>query len=464
MNTTNDFDPEKINDDLILLKIFSYLTIKPLHKCMRVCKRWSCLVREAIAARKSHVQTFLLDYDGWSDESHVKHIIPTHVMTRSNFTAKTNAELDKLTTQPEIVILFHLTLENHLVKLNDTVQDSETTEEPKPKRVKKCEIKSGNLEHVREALNRYVFKKTRVLAVTCDGIIGTDIRQKRTVEIEETGDAVRLAGLAFPESDHFRFSIKPVDCSEKTTDSPRSETIRFKDKFSTEEELYKWLGVNQLTERLKLLFLFQAPMQSPGRHLPPSRFRRFISNLDTIRKTIGLSNSDNFVISGGVTQGLSPLDEHDSNSLTVLFLTERILRDEPNDQHHVQVGQIVIPDLGSIELMGDLWQEKVGTLKRNNPCFDRAHELSKGRRLFAVQVTCVARGRDFFGGEDNYESRLFQKSFPNVPIAGFFSQGELGMDFIYKRDQEKFKFPDHYYENSKQFAYTTVFTIFSLKS
>jgi hypothetical protein len=456
---TTIFDPDRIND-LILLKVFSYLPIKPLHKCMCVCRKWSSLAKEAISSRKSHAQTFFLDYDKWTDVNKTGKMIPTFVMSRSDFTTKTKSELDKLTSHPKIVILFHLLLENHLVKLSDTETVTETAgepngdEEPKVKRLKKSEFKSYNLVHIKEALYRHFSNDIKVFSVKCEGIIGTDIRLRNTIEVEGADDRVKLSGLSLPESDNFRFSLVPIDCSDKASDS--KETVKFNDKLGTEEELYNWLGINKSTELLRSLFIFQAPIQA--RHLPPSRVRKFICNLDKIRKTIGLNNPNNFIVSGGVIQSLSSLNQQKYNNMTILYLTERVKEDEPVET--VQIAQIVIPDL-PLGLMSDIWREKVDTLQRNNPCFVSAS--SKDRQLFAIQITCIARGREYFGGEENYESKLFQKSFPNVPIVGFFGMGELGMDFFYMKDHEEFKFREYYFEKSKQFSYTSVFTIFSLK-
>ena len=42
-------------------------------------------------------------------------------------------------------------------------------------------------------------------------------------------------------------------------------------------------------------------------------------------------------------------------------------------------------------------------------------------------VSCVGRGETFYKSK-NVETGIFQKEFPNVPIGGFFGNGEVGLD------------------------------------
>lgn len=43
----------------------------------------------------------------------------------------------------------------------------------------------------------------------------------------------------------------------------------------------------------------------------------------------------------------------------------------------------------------------------------------------AMLVSCTGRGRAMYGAE-GYDSHVFDKNFPNVPLAGFFANGEIG--------------------------------------
>lgn len=48
----------------------------------------------------------------------------------------------------------------------------------------------------------------------------------------------------------------------------------------------------------------------------------------------------------------------------------------------------------------------------------------------AVFVSCIARGAHLFG-EDGVETRLIREVFGEVPLVGFFANGEISRDRLY---------------------------------
>eukprot|EP00088_Acartia_fossae_P003201 TRINITY_DN11326_c0_g1_i7.p1 TRINITY_DN11326_c0_g1~~TRINITY_DN11326_c0_g1_i7.p1 ORF type:complete len:408 (-),score=85.09 TRINITY_DN11326_c0_g1_i7:575-1798(-) len=45
---------------------------------------------------------------------------------------------------------------------------------------------------------------------------------------------------------------------------------------------------------------------------------------------------------------------------------------------------------------------------------------------FGIMLSCTGRGKNFYKGKKNVESRIFHSIFPDVPLVGFFGYGEIG--------------------------------------
>jgi small ligand-binding sensory domain FIST len=57
--------------------------------------------------------------------------------------------------------------------------------------------------------------------------------------------------------------------------------------------------------------------------------------------------------------------------------------------------------------------------------YQQASEISASPPAGALMFTCVGRGEGLYG-ESNFDSRLFSRYLPNVPLSGFFCNGEIG--------------------------------------
>ena len=92
--------------------------------------------------------------------------------------------------------------------------------------------------------------------------------------------------------------------------------------------------------------------------------------------------------------------------------------------------------------------------------------MEKNRNYFGIQVSCCAKGKTFFN-ESNYESGLFRKYFPNVPLVGFYAYGEIGHDFMPSYQDEKYTNNNQKCNNNDQrlqsLQFKSVFTLISLK-
>ena len=85
---------------------------------------------------------------------------------------------------------------------------------------------------------------------------------------------------------------------------------------------------------------------------------------------------------------------------------------------------------------------------------------------FAVQVSCIARGSNYYNDEANVECSEFRTLFPHTPLIGVFSNGELGLDYLPKQSPTK---PEEQSRKSKETGknlfrgYSTVFSFISLR-
>jgi len=57
----------------------------------------------------------------------------------------------------------------------------------------------------------------------------------------------------------------------------------------------------------------------------------------------------------------------------------------------------------------------------------RSFNVSQSDNSVCFMVSCVGRGEKFYMAK-NVESQIFKQVFPNIPVGGFFGNGELGLD------------------------------------
>jgi F-box protein 22 len=119
-----------------------------------------------------------------------------------------------------------------------------------------------------------------------------------------------------------------------------------------------------------------------------------------------------------------------------------ILTGDPN---HLNIHQIVLKN--HIHKREDI-KNKLKQLKSIE---------NKSYLSFAIQISCVARGCDFYNDEHSVECSEFRNLFPNTPLIGIFGNGEIGHDYLPNEDQQN---PQ---TNKDLFlTYSTVFSLISL--
>ena len=177
-------------DDLILLRIFSYLPIKYLKNVTPTCKKWNNLIKETIRIRKKPVQTVLFTNEHLSDSCPQNDFINSE-----HFKTEINSELAKLLIQPEFGLFFiNPSFETHL---------NVTRHQNKPKR-KRLDVSAVSMDYLKKIFNiRHGF------LVSVPGVIGTDIQTLRTIEIDDDlKDA--LSAIIFPKSEYYRVILKNI--------------------------------------------------------------------------------------------------------------------------------------------------------------------------------------------------------------------------------------------------------------
>ena len=121
----------------------------------------------------------------------------------------------------------------------------------------------------------------------------------------------------------------------------------------------------------------------------------------------------------------------------------------------VKTAQVVIPDTNQDSGEFDkVWKCKIDAL-------GSVGVYEPTRVQFAFQITCCGRGSAYHNGIENHESSLFRKSFPKLPLFGFFSNGELGHDHFSKHQQNK---SDDFYERLQTYTFSSIFTIISINT
>lgn len=80
------------------------------------------------------------------------------------------------------------------------------------------------------------------------------------------------------------------------------------------------------------------------------------------------------------------------------------------------------------------------------------------RNTLGFMFACVGRGHNYYNNQHNVEADTFRKVFPNIPLFGFFGNGEIGCDRIVKEDYTLCETDT----DSLQHGYTTVMTLVHL--
>ncbi|RMZ99865.1 F-box only 22 [Brachionus plicatilis] len=401
-------------DDLILLKIFSYLPSKYLLGCMRVCKKWNKMVHEVIKQRECYPQTLI-------------YLLNDNCDKVQDFNEKISSELEKIWCKPALS-LFFLNKPANLDSLLASNESAHNSDFQRSKRLKTGKKTATFLSLLKNKLSLNLPK----LFIVGDGIIGSN--ENSGLEIESDCEQPALSGLFVPENVNYRIEFKPIHFKKNLPE------------LKTEQDLDNFLGVKKNEEIRFLLLLVDG--YSDSKLIP------LLDNLNQIRKLKLEKNvKKSFACTGGIVKRM---DDCSGQRTKLVFLSLI-----SNVDFQCKVSQIVVREPTQQEF-SDVWNEKIDLMKKSGVYSNR-------ERCLAFQVSCCGRGKDYHH-QKNFESNLFLKEFPNVPLVGFFGYGEIGVDYLpdYRTDSNKnfidnVKNREMMFENILATGFTTIFTLISFQ-
>jgi hypothetical protein len=390
-----------IIDDLILLKIFSYLPIRDLKSQAITCQKWNILIKETIKTRKQTIQSILFNNDHNLDSMKCQQ---NNFPNSEYFKTKINEQIFQLMIQADFCLLFvNPSFESHFI--NCTYDESKNR--TKRKRLDSTTI---SINHLRK-----IFNLNNGFLVSVPGIIGTDVSNSRTIEIDDDlNDA--LSGILFPNSDYYRIVLKNIKTPKET--------------------MIEEFKIDKTNETINYVLILS---------------KSFLQ----INKLVSRNNL-NCPISGGfINKSYSIPSDPDTTNLTLIsFITTKT-------QDDIRVAQVVIPDCDDLSEFDKVANQKLNMLKNTHICMDKV-----SRSIFALCMMCCGKGKRFHN-QDNHESNLFKKYFPHLKLVGFYANGEIGFDHLpdysdlnNNNNKQNFKVNIH---ELRPLGFTTVFTILSIK-
>lgn len=150
--------------------------------------------------------------------------------------------------------------------------------------------------------------------------------------------------------------------------------------------------------------------------------------LDGSMKCVFLLAKDDDVI-GKVASGIwnaCNRDESKSDVVILGGLSESFLMVNNEVKNSGVVGLSISGNVEALSMVhhGDTSESLQQTLKEMKqsgiPC-------DKNAKTACFMVSCIGRGEKIYGAK-NVETGIFRKEFPDIPVLGFFGNGELGLD------------------------------------
>jgi hypothetical protein len=219
-------------EDLILLKIYSYLPYKFLIDCLCVSKRWNSLVKYSLKMRVDTIKTVLFNFT--QNQKFDKNGI-----NKQDFDSIIRDQLDLAFSKPEQILIFRpLFMEDYILHENE---DGQSTGR---KRLKKSPVT------VFDRLNR-LLSHLPTFYICSQGVLGSDYKNQKVLEIDDENLDFGLSGLLLPKSDSYL--LRTVLC----TDSNKQSFANLKDK----NDFYKLFGLQE-----KLLSTSEAGKQGRSRY------------------------------------------------------------------------------------------------------------------------------------------------------------------------------------------------------
>ncbi|CAF1519067.1 unnamed protein product [Adineta ricciae] len=239
---------------------------------------------------------------------------------------------------------------------------------------------------ISQALLRHLNKSCKMLTIAADGIIAsTENHQSNEIESD---DAIGILFLP-----HFPPNVLGVYPFEIPSNAQIASDM-------SRTELHRFLGSvpDDVSIRCVIFFFVQRQSYAVG----------------CIKKLLEYYPSEIAII-GGFVDKISYDDRQIHPTRTSYDACGIVIT---GDKKRLHIGEILLENhIRTREQIRD----KLMKLKD----LECDHSIS-----FAIQISCIARGSNYYNDEQNVECSEFRKLFPNTPLIGVFGNGELGHDYL----------------------------------
>ncbi|CAF0929090.1 unnamed protein product [Rotaria sordida] len=392
--------------------IFRHLPIRSVDSCSLVCQSWAHIARFTKTHRHTiHTLTYPSNLSSSTtkcsyDVSDFDTIISSYIN-------------DNLWSLPSLALVVAT---NGLDRKGFISSSSSPPPTKNSKRSRsQTRARQAELSNIPQALIRHLNKSCKILQVASNGIVvSNDENQSYEIELDSA-----MGILLFPQfpSNVLGIYSFEIPCNTKIpADMSRSD-------------LHHLLGCvpNDIPIRCVIFFFTQRQSHS----------------VDCVKKLLEYYPSDVAII-GGFVDKIRYNDRQSQSKQSLYNTCGIVLTGEPN---HLSIKQIVLES--HIDT-----RETVKNKLKQLKSIENNQDLS-----FAIQVSCVARGSEFYHEEKNVECSEFRNLFPKTPLIGIFGNGELGHDYSLNDNQTstqerintKTEIDDIFH------AYSTVFSLISLR-
>lgn len=163
--------------------------------------------------------------------------------------------------------------------------------------------------------------------------------------------------------------------------------------------------------------------------------------VDCLKTLLNYYSSDVVILGGFIDKIRSKKGENSPSNTCGFVFT--------GDRKHFDVRQVI---LGTQIRKREEIREKLNELKTEN--------FTQSKYSFAIQISCVARGAEFYDNEKNVECSEFRRLFPQTPLIGIFGNGELGHEYLPEKGSKLSKFSS--IDDELFHSYSTVYSLFSI--
>ena len=454
-----------LDDDIIVLKIFSFFSARKLNSLAAVSKSWQRLASETLANRKSKLSISLFDSGKWSFTSGIEGIKHLEI-DKKEFCNEFKKSLSKLMVQPQF-FLYLLTddyfIHQKCVVVSGKEEAASPGEHPEITRKK-------NFAHVAHLMSSSLPKQAIKLFICTDFIVAASERECVSNQIEQP-EFFRNMSLFSNLIEPYRPHNPSIGCLALTA-SPnyRFSTFQLINQtnrlggIKNEKDLLSFFNVAP-DESLRLILIFVNDFFDKLKE----EFTAFFAVLNQIK----VKKKNMFVLAGGkVTDLVSSCHKREykylNEEITFVTLTSKKTADEC-----VKIAQFFVASKD--EYNSEESDESDDEFANNQ------REVLMNSKLQSLQKLTWLKDADQNNGNmftlfnaNTYskkhnavskEASMFKSLFPNIQLYGLYCHSQFAHDFFpgesgAKRDDISKSNDIKYYEDGKHIC--TVFTVVSL--